>query len=101
LTASSEARRLNTKKTYCVRQGQIEIGVIEHEGREFSAMGATVVGRHITGYTRLVDGDITLTTWCGQTMLASIAADTGEVGMRNNRLSSMENRTCQCKFSTR
>lgn len=58
-------------KTYCVRQGQIEVGVIEHEGHEFSALGATVVGRHITGYTKLVRGDITLATWCGQTMLAS------------------------------
>ena len=57
-------------KTLCVRQGQIEVGIIEHEGREFSALGATVVGRHVTGYTKLVHGDIILKTWCGQTMLA-------------------------------
>ncbi len=57
-------------KTFCVRQGQVEVGVIEHEGREFSALGATVIGRHVTGYTRLVHGDITLQTWCGKTMLA-------------------------------
>jgi hypothetical protein len=57
-------------KTTCLRHGQVEVGVIEHEGREFSALGATVVGRHVTGYTKQVHGDITLQTWCGQTMLA-------------------------------
>ena len=56
--------------TRCVRQGQIEVGIIEHEGHEFSALGATVVGRHVTGYTKLVDGEIHLTSWCGKTMLA-------------------------------
>lgn len=56
--------------TYCLRNGQVEIGVVEHEGREFSALGATVVGRHVTGYTKLDHGDITLQTWCGKTMLA-------------------------------
>lgn len=58
-------------QTTCVRQGQVEIGIINHNGHEFSALGATTIGRHVTGYTRLVDGDIQLTTWCGQTMLAS------------------------------
>jgi len=57
-------------QTKCVRHGQIEIGVIEHEGREFSALGATVIGRHVTGYTRQENGDIQLSTWCGQVMLA-------------------------------
>lgn len=57
-------------KTKCLRQGQIEVGVIEHDSHEFSALGASVVGRHVTGYTKLIHGDITLQTWCGQTMLA-------------------------------
>lgn len=57
-------------KTFCVRQGQVEIGVVEHEGQQFSAFGASVVGRHVTGYTRLDHGEISLTTWCGKTMLA-------------------------------
>ena len=26
----------------CIRQGQIEVGVIEHDGRELSALGASV-----------------------------------------------------------
>lgn len=56
-------------QTYCVRQGQVEVGVVEHQGREFAALGASVVGRSVTGYTRNVHGDIVLTTWCGQTML--------------------------------
>ena len=58
-------------QTYCVRQGQVEVGIIEHEGHEFSALGATVQGRTITGYTKLVDGNIHLTTWCGKTTLSS------------------------------
>ena len=58
-------------QTTCVRQGQIEIGMIEHEGREFSALGATVEGQSITGYTKLVDGEVHLTSWCGKTTLAS------------------------------
>ena len=58
-------------QTSCVRQGQIEVGIIEHQGREFSALGATVQGRSITGYTKLVDGEIQLSTWCGKTTLAS------------------------------
>ena len=58
-------------QTSCVRHGQIEVGVIEHQGREFSALGATVQGRSITGYTKLVDGEIQLSSWNGQTTLAS------------------------------
>lgn len=57
-------------QTFCVRHGQIEVGIVEHEGREFSALGATVQGRHVTGYTKLVDGEIQLSTWCGKTTLA-------------------------------
>lgn len=58
-------------KTWCHRQGQVEIGVIEHEGHSFACLGATVVGRHVTGYTCLQsNGNIDLKTWCGQTMLA-------------------------------
>lgn len=56
-------------KTHCIRQGQIEVGIVEHQGREFAALGASVVGSSVTGYTRNRHGEITLTTWCGQTML--------------------------------
>lgn len=58
-------------QTSCVRQGQMEVGIIEHERREFSALGATVQDHSITGYTILVNGDIHLSTWCGKTTLAS------------------------------
>ena len=57
-------------QTWCERQGQVEIGVIEHEGHTFAALGASVQGRHVTGYTGLKTGDIFLSTWCGKTMLA-------------------------------
>ena len=39
-----------------IRQGQIEIGIIEHEGHEFAAYGATVVRRDITGYIKFKSG---------------------------------------------
>jgi hypothetical protein len=57
-------------RTWCERHGQAEVGVIGHEGREYRALGASVAGRHVTGYTRLGTGDICLTMWCGKTMLA-------------------------------
>ncbi|HMP02759.1 MAG TPA: hypothetical protein PKC45_09700 [Gemmatales bacterium] len=58
-------------KTHCVMQGQSEIGVIEHEGREYAAFGASVEGRHVTAYTKVQNGNLRLRRWCGQTMLAS------------------------------
>jgi hypothetical protein len=58
-------------QAYCVREGQVEVGVVEHEGSEYSAFGATVSGRHITGYTKHNGRDISLTSWCGKTTLAS------------------------------
>ena len=59
-----------TTLTRCERHGQIEIGIIEHSGREFVALGASVIGNHVTGYTVFDGRDIRLTTWCGATMLA-------------------------------
>lgn len=56
--------------TRCERQGQIEIGIIEHEGHEFVAFGATVAGRSFTGYTHRTPRGIELRTWCGGTMLS-------------------------------
>lgn len=56
-------------KTYCVRDGQIESGVVEHEGRAFTALGSSIVGTHVTGYTRSNGQCISLSTWCGKTML--------------------------------
>lgn len=56
--------------SWCERDGQVEVGVIEHEGRVFAAFGASVQGRHVTGYTGMKTGDIILTTWCGNTMFA-------------------------------
>jgi hypothetical protein len=58
-------------KTCCIRQGQTEIGVIEHQGHTFAAIGASVHGKHVTGYTQTIRGDVILKTWCGQTMLGS------------------------------
>lgn len=50
--------------------GQVEVGIVSHEGREFAALGATVRGRDISAYTRLDGQRILLTSWCGKTMLA-------------------------------
>ena len=55
--------------TRSFRNGQVEIGIIEHEGHEFAAYGATVCGRHITAYLKFKCGHYWLTTWAGGTML--------------------------------
>lgn len=55
--------------TRSVRQGQIEIGIIEHDGHEYAAFGATVVGRDITAYLKYKCGHYWLTTWADQAML--------------------------------
>ena len=55
--------------TRSVRQGQVEIGIIEHDGHEFAAYGATICGRHITAYLKYKCGHYWLTTWSGGTML--------------------------------
>ncbi len=55
--------------TRSVRQGQIEVGIIEHNGHEFAAFGATVVRREITAYLKYKRGYYWLTTWAGGTML--------------------------------
>jgi hypothetical protein len=52
------------------RDGQIEVGIVYHEGREFAALGATVRGRDITAYTKLDGHRIVLTAWSGATVLA-------------------------------
>ena len=55
--------------TRTVRRGQIEIGIIEHEGHEYAAYGATICGREITGYVKFNRGHYWLTTWSGGTTL--------------------------------
>jgi hypothetical protein len=55
----------------CERSGQLEVGVIDHEGHVFAAFGASVSGHNVTGYTRRRNGSIDLTRWAGSTMLAS------------------------------
>lgn len=54
--------------TRCERRGQVEIGIIEHNGNSFAAIGASVVGYQIAAYTKN-DRGIRLTTWCGRTIL--------------------------------
>ena len=55
--------------TRSIRQGQVEIGIIEHNGHEYAAYGATVVRRDITGYVKFKRGHFWLATWAGGTML--------------------------------
>jgi hypothetical protein len=52
------------------RRGQCEVGIITHDGHVFAALGSSVNGRNVTGYTRQRHGLISLTRWDGSTMLA-------------------------------
>jgi hypothetical protein len=57
-------------KSHCVKRGQTEIGIVEHEGREFVALGASVNGRDITAYINREGREITLQSWFGHAILA-------------------------------
>jgi len=54
-------------RSFC--QGQIEVGVLEHEGHEYAAYGSTVIKRDISGYVKFKSGHYWLTRWSGGTML--------------------------------
>ena len=55
--------------TRCERRGQLEIGIVDHDGHVFAAFGRRVNGHNVTGYTRQRNGRISLTRWDGSTML--------------------------------
>ena len=55
--------------TRCERRGQLEVGIVTHDGHVFAAFGSSVNGHNVTGYTRLRNGHIGLTRWDGSTML--------------------------------
>src|SRR6516162_6364875 len=57
-------------QTRCERRGQLEIGVITHDGRVYATFGSSVNGHNVTGYTHHDHGRITLARWDGSTMLA-------------------------------
>jgi hypothetical protein len=54
----------------CERRGQVEIGIIDHDGRIFAAFGSSVQGHNITGFIALHHGQTALTRWDGSKMLA-------------------------------
>jgi len=55
--------------TRSIRQGQIEVGIIEHEGHQFSAYGSMTCGRQVNGYLKYKCGRYWLTRWSGEAML--------------------------------
>ena len=57
-------------ETRCERRGQLEIGIVSHDGQVFAAFGSSVNGHTVTGYTRHRNGSISLARWDGRTMLA-------------------------------
>lgn len=56
-------------KTRCERRGQVEIGIVTHDGHEFAAFGASINGRTITAYLSHDRGHLALKSWCGRVML--------------------------------
>jgi hypothetical protein len=55
--------------TKCERRGQLEIGIVTHDGHVFAAFGASVYGHNVTGYTRQRNRCVSLTRWNGTSML--------------------------------
>lgn len=58
-------------KSLAIQHGQTEIGIlVGPDGHEWSALGSSVNGRHVSGYTkRSTRGHVSLTKWNGATML--------------------------------
>ncbi len=56
--------------TRSIRQGQVEIGILEHEGHEFAAYGSTISGREVVGYVKKDRRGYQLTRWDGEVMLS-------------------------------
>jgi hypothetical protein len=55
--------------TRSVRQGQIEVGIIEHDGFEYTALGSTVIKKDVTAYLKFKRNHFWLTSWSGGTKL--------------------------------
>ena len=43
-------------ETRCERRGQLEVGIVDHDGHAFAAFGSSVNGHNVTAYTRLRNG---------------------------------------------
>ena len=54
----------------CERRGQLEIGILEHDGRVYAAFGSSITGHNVTAYTADQEGRLALASWCGKVMLA-------------------------------
>ena len=55
--------------TRCERRGQLEVGIVTHDGHVFAAFGSSTNGDNVTGYTHHNQGQIALTRWDGSMML--------------------------------
>ena len=64
--------------TRSIRQGQIEIGIIEHNGVEYAAFGKTILGRDITAYLKFKTNHFWLTTWSGGTTMLDCRSEVVE-----------------------
>jgi hypothetical protein len=58
-----------TMTTKSERLGQLEIGIVTHNGHVYAAFGSSVNGHNVTAYTCLRDGHISQTRWDGSTMV--------------------------------
>jgi len=47
------------------QHGQVEVGIVTHEGREFKALGSVVTDTYVTAY---LGKDGQLTNWNGETI---------------------------------
>ena len=65
--------------TRCERRGQLEIGIIDHDGRSYAAFGASVYGHNVTSYTRQQNGHISLTRWDSGTSSPAAARSCGSI----------------------
>jgi hypothetical protein len=62
-------KEIKMDSTRSIRQGQIEVGILTHNGNTFASYGSTICGRQVTGYLKKDRGEYQLTRWDGEVML--------------------------------
>jgi hypothetical protein len=54
--------------SHSIQNGQTEVGIVEHSGQQFAALGSSTSGTHVTGY--LSHCNRMLTSWGGKVILS-------------------------------
>lgn len=68
-STNTSNKEIQMDATRSIKQGQIEVGILTHNGHDYAALGATICGHQITAYLKKDRGEYQLTRWNGEVML--------------------------------